>query len=123
MNVMDIRGLVPESWHCIDCGANTAPGLPNRSEFERAATGKDDLDAVADDFMRRVDDRSEIYTLRDAVWKAAEMGDGCLCIGCLEKRLGRRLKPKDFKRDHPFNHPRVPATPRLRARRKPRPIG
>ena len=27
---------------------------------------------------------------------------GCLCVGCLEKQLGRKLKPKDFKRDHGF---------------------
>ena len=26
---------------------------------------------------------------------------GCLCIGCLEKRIGRKLKPKDFP-DHPL---------------------
>ena len=37
--------------------------------------------------------------------------DGCLCIGCLEKRLGRVLRPKDFKRGHPFNT--LPGTPRL----------
>jgi hypothetical protein len=40
-----------------------------------------------------------------------------LCIGCLEKRLGRRLKPKDFQRDHPFNAYHMPCTPRLRDRR------
>jgi hypothetical protein len=27
---------------------------------------------------------------------------GCLCVGCLEKRLGRRLRPKDFTR-RPLN--------------------
>jgi hypothetical protein len=43
---------------------------------------------------------------------------GCLCIGCLEKRLGRRLKPKDFPRDHPLNDVRVPGTERLRRRRR-----
>jgi len=40
---------------------------------------------------------------------------GCLCIGCLEKRIGRRLKPKDFLRDHPFNL--MPGTQRLLERR------
>jgi hypothetical protein len=29
---------------------------------------------------------------------------GCLCIGCLERRIGRKLKPKDFERNHPFNN-------------------
>jgi hypothetical protein len=45
-----------------------------------------------------VDNWSEVYTVKPAVWKAAGMGemDGCLCIGCVEKRLGRALTPKDF---------------------------
>jgi hypothetical protein len=43
---------------------------------------------------------------------------GCLCIGCLEERLARKLKAKDFPRDHPFNDSRMPASPRLRERRK-----
>ena len=39
---------------------------------------------------------------------------GCLCVGCLEKRLGRRLKPKDFERDDPFNQ--LPGSARLMKR-------
>jgi hypothetical protein len=35
--------------------------------------------------------------------------DGCLCIGCLEKRIGR-MTPADFP-DHPFKV--LPGTPRL----------
>ena len=42
---------------------------------------------------------------------------GCLCIGCLEKRIGRRLKPKDFLRGDPFNDDLLPGTPRLLKRR------
>jgi hypothetical protein len=36
-------------------------------------------------------DRSEVYMVKPAVWKAAGMADfdGCLCIGCLETRIGR----------------------------------
>jgi hypothetical protein len=37
-------------------------------------------------------------------------GGGCLCIGCLEKRIGRRMTPADFP-DHPFKA--LPGTPRL----------
>lgn len=61
---------------------------------------------------------AEVYTVRPAIWKRAGMEDwgGCLCIGCLEKRIGRRLKPKDFLRDHPFNS--MPGTERLLSRRK-----
>ena len=53
---------------------------------------------------------------RNTVWKAAGMEPmgGCLCVGCLEKRLGRRLRPKDFTR-HPFNT--MPGTKRLTERR------
>ena len=49
---------------------------------------------------------------------------GCLCIGCLEKRIGRKLKPKDFLRGHPFNRPQLPGTKRLLERRgRPRLLG
>jgi hypothetical protein len=43
-----------------------------------------------------------------------EPWDGCLCVGCLEKRIGRRLTPDDFD-DHVFND--LPGTPRLMERR------
>ena len=64
----------------------------------------------------RVGDDSEVYTLRDEVWKKTgmELMGGCLCIGCVEKRIGRRLKPRDFA-DHVFNS--MPGTPRLCDRR------
>jgi hypothetical protein len=74
-----------------------------------------------------VDDASEIYMVKDAVWKAAGMGNdnelwaaekrwgGCLCIGCLEKRIGRLLTPQDFS-DHVFNS--MPGTERLLSRRE-----
>jgi hypothetical protein len=63
------------------------------------------------------DDRCEVYMVRDSVWKAARLEPmgGCVCIGCLEQRLGRRLKPKDFPRRHPFNS--LPGTERLIERR------
>ena len=41
---------------------------------------------------------------------------GCLCIGCLERRIGRKLKPKDFERNHPFNNSGLLCTERLRDR-------
>jgi hypothetical protein len=34
---VDFRGLIPESWLCVDCNMNTAPGLLNRVELENAA--------------------------------------------------------------------------------------
>jgi hypothetical protein len=35
---------------------------------------------------------------------------GCLCVGCLERRIGRVLRPEDFP-PHPFLH--LPGTRRL----------
>jgi hypothetical protein len=63
-----------------------------------------------------IDWNAEVYTVRDAVWKKAglEPMGGCLCIGCLEKRIGRKLKPKDFD-DSPLNKTR--GTARLLKRR------
>ena len=65
---------------------------------------------------------SEVYTVRDSVWKKAGIAPmgGCLCIGCLERRIGRRLEPKDFPADDAFNHPDLPGTERLLNRRSSR---
>jgi hypothetical protein len=103
---------IPESLLCVDCGTNTAPGALNRAETAAA------FRAGADHVVFRVDQRSEIYQVQNTVWEAAGMtpAGGCLCIGCLERRLGRRLRADDFDRDHPFA--RLPGTPRLLARRK-----
>jgi len=32
----NLEGKVPESWACIDCGINTAPGNLNREQMEQA---------------------------------------------------------------------------------------
>src|SRR5262249_6244737 len=107
-------GHITEDWLCTDCGVNTAPGVPDGAETIAQ------LNSGAESVTCRVDCDSEIYYVRDAIWKKAGMEphSGCLCIGCLEKRLGRRLKPKDFDRNHPFNDSNIPCTDRLRNRRK-----
>jgi hypothetical protein len=71
---------------CIDCGVNT----------------------------RRL---REYYMLRDEVWLQTGLGfdDGKLCIGCVEKRIGRRLKPSDFI-DCPINQENYRHSKRLRER-------
>ena len=33
---LNFRGTVPESWHCVDCGRNTAPAFKNRAQTEQA---------------------------------------------------------------------------------------
>jgi hypothetical protein len=74
--------------NCIDCGYNTFPGAPPRelAEFLMNRDGSVPM---------RYSDQCEVYIVHDAVWKAPRMEPygGCLC---LEKRIGRRLKPKDF---------------------------
>ena len=47
----------------------------------------------------------EYYTIRNRVWYSVTKqtrGEGMLCIGCLEKRLGRELTRGDFT-DAPVN--------------------
>ena len=54
----------------------------------------------------------EYYMLRDEVWLQTGLGfaDGRLCIGCVEKRIGRELHPSDFtdcrinRQDSPYGH-------------------
>jgi hypothetical protein len=99
----------PESWDCVDCGRDTAPGVPGRTAMAEALKAEGKCRTV-------FHTDCEVYAVRNSVWKKAGMGpyDGCLCIGCLEARLGRRLKPKDFP-DEPLNW--LPGTPRLMKRR------
>jgi hypothetical protein len=61
---------------CQDCGFNTTP-----------CTGKRGC---------RHGGKWEWYMVRDAVWTEARAADGYLCIGCLERRLGRPLTSEDF---------------------------
>ena len=113
------EGVIPESWLCVDCGFNTAPGCLNREEFDAATQKLGKLwDADLAGVEQRIGPDSEVYCVRRSVWERAGMEamGGCLCISCLEKRIGRRLKPKDFVRDHPLNW--MPGTARLLSRRK-----
>lgn len=58
-----------------------------------------------------------LYVVEDQVWAESGLGpmDGHLCIGCVEKRLGRTLVPDDFP-DAPFNESGEWASDRLVAR-------
>ena len=33
----------------------------------------------------------EYYMVQNDIWRVYRAGDGMLCIGCLEKRMGRKL--------------------------------
>jgi hypothetical protein len=69
----------PRSTACIDCGADPNPPWQPGAEYEW-------------------------YVVHDDLWAAAGMRKqgGCLCIGCLETRLGRQLTAADFG-DAPVN--------------------
>ncbi|MFH0244433.1 hypothetical protein ACGRHY_18915 [Streptomyces sp. HK10] len=65
----------------------------------------------------RTDTRCEYYHLRGEVWQAAGMGPkGLLCIGCLERRLGRRVSRADFT-GVPINDPAYSRPPRPKSAR------
>jgi len=109
----NVRFTSPKSWACIDCGIDTAPGIPDRAQAEQFfATSRE-----GEGIEYHISDRSEIYMVEPKLWKAAGMEPmaGCLCIGCLEKRIGRTLVPRDFLRQHSFHL--FPGTKRLLARR------
>jgi hypothetical protein len=57
----------------------------------------------------------ECYWLHGHVW-AKVKADGCLCIGCVEKRLGRQLTRQDFDLTDIRNQPIVHQAKRLRDR-------
>jgi hypothetical protein len=75
--------------HCVDCGRDTCSP-----------------------------DQHEWYMVHDDLWAAAGMlpeGGGCLCVGCLEKRIGHQLEPTDFT-NAGINDPNGPHSARLRDR-------
>jgi hypothetical protein len=107
-----VQDNIVESWLCIDCGVNTAPGLLSGPalRIDLALNGKSKMTITND---------SEIYHVKEAIWKQAGMRawNGCLCIGCLEERIGRQLRPKDFARHDNKVWADKPCTERLLNRR------
>jgi|SRR6516162_9561785 hypothetical protein len=43
---------------------------------------------------------NEYYLVLENIWDNYGCGDGMLCIGCLEKRIGRKLRTTDFVQCH-----------------------
>jgi hypothetical protein len=82
MKDLDLKGVMPESWCCVDCGINTAPGFKNRAQAEQAFA----VDWNNQGFTQKVNEFTEVYTIKAKVWQAAGMDPmgGCLCIGCRE---------------------------------------
>lgn len=57
------------------------------------------------------------FMLEDAVWhQASPDPTGFLCINCVERRLGRRLKSADFQGDNPCTRMGVRGNDRIRRR-------
>jgi hypothetical protein len=102
-----------DSWNCVDCGKDTAP------DFLTKQRALDCIQAGQKKYTLRFNSDCEVYMVRDAIWKQAGMEPwgGCLCVLCLEKRLGRELKFNDFVHSHEFNQ--LPGSPLLMKRRKP----
>src|SRR5262245_45470969 len=108
-----VQDQIVESWLCIACGMNTHPGTLSGPEMRIAfALGEEAVEFT-------FDKNCEVYSVKDAVWKQAGMRtwSGCLCIGCLEERLGRQLRPKDFSRHDREVWAKMPSTDRLLDRR------
>jgi hypothetical protein len=64
-----LKGLLPESWFCVDCGVNTAPGFLNRIEMEQAIAALGEKWIKGEGVDQSIGWDAEVYTVRDAVWK------------------------------------------------------
>jgi hypothetical protein len=93
-----------EGTRCADCGFNTCPRWRQ--------LGKVEWFMVFDSVWDAAGMPSEIlvFPAGSYVWRP-----GILCIGCLERRLGRRLTPADFE-PVPLSEWYENMTPRLAAR-------
>jgi hypothetical protein len=84
---------------CVDCGVNVTPCPGTR---ERDPDGPPCGSECGGWEFR--------YMLRRAAWAEAAGDlrgpDALLCVGCVERRLGRRLAPDDFDPALPINTPR-----------------
>jgi len=78
----------------------TPRAIARREAIAKARSEGKCLDCSAETTFGKND---EYYMVHDRLWlRANPQGHGKLCIGCLEKRIGRTLRPRDFK-DCPLN--------------------
>jgi len=70
---LNLKGVTPESWACIDCGINTWPGFPTRVEIERrykTSAASKTLSATGEApplASLTVNEHCEVYMVRDSV--------------------------------------------------------
>jgi hypothetical protein len=86
-------------------------GLLELAEILGIPTDPDDLESSIElpchDCEVDTNEAGEYYMLNNDLWaRLAPLPDGrgYLCIGCAERRLGRRITPLDFS-DAPINQP------------------
>jgi hypothetical protein len=110
----DLWGLFPDSYICVDCGMDTWPGHQTRAEIERDMRVARERGTNWRGTTMTFTAETEVYYVHPHVWEKSgiDFWSGCLCIGCLESRIGRRLQPFDFIPDNGFNDPKLPGTRR-----------
>ena len=70
---------------------------PNRTRTKTTThLSPEDLRFICTDCSFDTLRKGEYYMLNDPLWESYGCGDGMLCIGCMEKRMGRRLNREDF---------------------------
>ena len=118
--IKGLPGLLPESWCCVDCNVNTAPGFLNRVGMEVAIAalgdqwGKKGVGVTERSMTTRRSTPCAMRSGRKPGWRRK----AAACASAVSKSgSGASSSPKDFVRDHPFNDPYYPTTPRFRDRR------
>src|SRR5262249_24626833 len=105
----DMYGLFPDNYTCVDCGMNTWPRHPTRGEGEQPRRAARAAGKQWGGTTMTFTSETEAYYVYPHVWEATGLGgfwNGCLCICCLESRIGRPLQPFDFIPDNGFNDPK-----------------
>lgn len=72
---------------------------------EREQTGKREFFYARDRYCDECDrliDKANYYMVTNAIWRDHGVGNGMLCLPCLEQRMGRSLVIDDFS-DCPLN--------------------
>ena len=85
----------------------TPRAIKAREAITRARLESRCLDCHVETSFTERQKNDEWYMIHNHLWlKGNPRGAGKLCIGCLEKRLGRRLTPRDFADCSLTNFPR-----------------
>lgn len=92
-----------QDWHCPHCGQATNMYGHHICYWDCVDCGINT--AVIDEY----------YSVGKELWDAHGAGDGMLCVGCLESRVGRKLGPSDFP-NLPINRGAFRMSSRLRDR-------